>query len=502
MTDAEIAIIERWVDSGMAAGARLPRAARPVSTNPRGRSDSRTSILAPPCLHAASRRTRTSSGISWSRYPPDATRSSAACSFVPATARSITRTSGSMRARHRGDSMTPIRRRATKASSRAPPTFPTASSSAGRRDKWHRPLSDESAMAVARRHRPRRAIALATNGSDRSTSRPMIGLYFGDRAPSRTPTMIRLGKQDLDIPAGAPVHTRSPIRSCCRSRWTCSRSSRTRITARDRSRRRRRCPTGRAGRCIRIDDWDMNWQDRYVYTSPVRLPAGTRLSMSYVVRQLDRRIRAIRIALRCARDGAGAPPTKWPTCGCRSSPIPTTIARVSVSEISRKMLTEDAIGSEVLLAREPDHINLQERCRANLHGARQTVRRPCRTSDTSSGRCSPHRRAAWFNEGTALEALRPSGGRRSARYRRSACALDPDYSPALATTWVRCSCEPAGWPRRARCIRRTRSTADPANADAHANLGFDVDRRRASRMPGMARDQAGARARSRSCWPA
>ena len=36
---------------------------------------------------------------------------------------------------------------------------------------------------------------------------PVIELYFGDRAPARTPTMIRLGKQDLDIPPGVRHHT-------------------------------------------------------------------------------------------------------------------------------------------------------------------------------------------------------------------------------------------------------------------------------------------------------
>src|SRR5262249_34891770 len=31
---------------------------------------------------------------------------------------------------------------------------------------------------------------------------PSIGFYFGDRAPTRTPPMLRLGRQSIDIPAG------------------------------------------------------------------------------------------------------------------------------------------------------------------------------------------------------------------------------------------------------------------------------------------------------------
>ena len=41
-------------------------------------------------------------------------------------------------------------------------------------------------------------------------------------------------------------------------------------------------PDGSRRSLLRIDDWDINWQDRYVYASPVALPAGTRLSMTYV----------------------------------------------------------------------------------------------------------------------------------------------------------------------------------------------------------------------------
>src|SRR6185436_15206478 len=36
--------------------------------------------------------------------------------------------------------------------------------------------------------------------------RPSIGLYFTAEAPTRTPTIVRLGRQDLDIPAGATAH--------------------------------------------------------------------------------------------------------------------------------------------------------------------------------------------------------------------------------------------------------------------------------------------------------
>jgi hypothetical protein len=38
-------------------------------------------------------------------------------------------------------------------------------------------------------------------------------------------------------------------------------------------------PTGRRIELLRIDDWDFNWQDQYLYQQPIRLPADTRVEM-------------------------------------------------------------------------------------------------------------------------------------------------------------------------------------------------------------------------------
>ena len=73
---------------------------------------------------------------------------------------------------------------------------------------------------------------------------PEIGFYFSDRAPVRTPTILRLGSQGIDIPPG---ESRYVIRDSyvCRSTCSCSPSSRTRITARRRFAASPRCPTAR-----------------------------------------------------------------------------------------------------------------------------------------------------------------------------------------------------------------------------------------------------------------
>jgi hypothetical protein len=38
-------------------------------------------------------------------------------------------------------------------------------------------------------------------------------------------------------------------------------------------------PTGQEVPLIRIDDWDFNWQDSYVFEPMIRLPAGSRIQI-------------------------------------------------------------------------------------------------------------------------------------------------------------------------------------------------------------------------------
>src|SRR5207245_87181 len=40
----------------------------------------------------------------------------------------------------------------------------------------------------------------------RENVQPSIGLYFSDTPPTRTPAMLRLGRQNIDIPAGDPQY--------------------------------------------------------------------------------------------------------------------------------------------------------------------------------------------------------------------------------------------------------------------------------------------------------
>jgi tetratricopeptide (TPR) repeat protein len=295
---------------------------------------------------------------------------------------------------------------------------------------------------------------------------PVIGLYFGDRLPAHLPTMIRLGKQDVDIPAAASAHTITDtfvlpvgvnvlaIQPHAHYR---ARSVDVQATLPNNTRRA----------LLRIDDWDINWQDRYVYQSPITLPVGTRLSMSFVFdntagnpRNPDRPPARARWGWRSTDEMADV----WIQVSTSSDDDRARLGRA----ISEKMLTEDAIGAEVLLQREPDHLLLRNDA-AQIYMALGQPANALRHFSAVSA-MTPASAPARFNEGVALEALGRAADA-AAKY-RDAIRLDPRYAPALNNAGALALRD--GRIADARAAFERAVDADPANADAHANLGLSL----------------------------
>ena len=110
---------------------------------------------------------------------------------------------------------------------------------------------------------------------------PSIGLYFGNDPPERTPAMLRLGRQNMDIPAGERhyVVTDSfvlpvPVSVLALQPHAHHRAREVRGTA--------TLPDGTTQSLIYIPDWDFRWQQVYRYASPLALPRGTTVAMHYV----------------------------------------------------------------------------------------------------------------------------------------------------------------------------------------------------------------------------
>jgi hypothetical protein len=118
------------------------------------------------------------------------------------------------------------------------------------------------------------------------TEQAEMALYFADRPPSRQlvpimlPPMFGFGA-NIRIPAGErdyqisdsmrlPVETKA-IGVSGHAHYLCREMK---LTA--------RLPTGGTHVLLHIDDWDLDWQDQYLFAEPIGLPAGTVLHAEIV----------------------------------------------------------------------------------------------------------------------------------------------------------------------------------------------------------------------------
>ena len=109
---------------------------------------------------------------------------------------------------------------------------------------------------------------------------PSIGLYFGDTPPTRTPAMLRLGRQDLDIPAGDAKYIVTDSYTLPVEVEVEAVQPHAHYRARD-VRGEAILPDGSKRPLIDIADWDFRWQHVYRFVTPMRLPKGTTVSMRY-----------------------------------------------------------------------------------------------------------------------------------------------------------------------------------------------------------------------------
>jgi len=112
------------------------------------------------------------------------------------------------------------------------------------------------------------------------TDQSSFGITFSKEPPTRGLTLFVLGNQRIDIPAGdshylvkasgvLPMDAEA-ISIFPHAHYLCKDMK---VTA--------QLPDGTTQPLIWIKDWDFNWQGAYRYSSPVKLPQGTRLEMEY-----------------------------------------------------------------------------------------------------------------------------------------------------------------------------------------------------------------------------
>ena len=107
-----------------------------------------------------------------------------------------------------------------------------------------------------------------------------VGLYFTATPPSRTPYMLRLGRQDIDIAPGQRDYVNSDSFTLPVDIDVLAVQPHAHYLAKE-VRASATLPDGTIRWLIFIRDWDFRWQDIYRYAEPLSLPKGTVLTMRY-----------------------------------------------------------------------------------------------------------------------------------------------------------------------------------------------------------------------------
>jgi hypothetical protein len=111
-----------------------------------------------------------------------------------------------------------------------------------------------------------------------------IGIHFADGPPKRTLSAVQLpplfgALAGIDIPAGARSYTIKDSFTVPVDVEVVGVGGHAHYLARE-MRMIATLPNGDSKDLVRIPDWDFNWQERYYFNQPVRLPRGTRLEVS------------------------------------------------------------------------------------------------------------------------------------------------------------------------------------------------------------------------------
>jgi tetratricopeptide (TPR) repeat protein len=178
-----------------------------------------------------------------------------------------------------------------------------------------------------------------------------IGLYFSDRPPVRTPYMLRLGSQRIDIPAGAAAYVSTDRYVLPVDVDVLAVQPHAHHLARSVQGYARR-PDGGLEWLIDIPDWDFRWQDVYRYQKPVRLPRGAVLEMKFTYDNSNRNPRNPNQPPRRVTFGQ----TSLSEMGDLWLQVatPTREDRAALdADYAPKMLNEDIAGDETMLAASP-----------------------------------------------------------------------------------------------------------------------------------------------------
>ena len=253
---------------------------------------------------------------------------------------------------------------------------------------------------------------------------PEIGFYFSDRPPERTPTILRLGSQGIDIKPGESNYVIRDSYELPVDVQLLAVQPHAHYRARE-IRGVAQLPDGTSRVVMHITDWDFRWQHVYRHQSPIALPKGTRLSMEYSYDNSAENPRNPELPParvywgQRSRDEMG---DLWFQLVAAND---ADRARLT-AEVTGKMTAEDIVGYETMLKVTPNDTELHDDV-ALLYLAKGLVANAVRHFEISAV-LKPESPAAHFNLGTALA----QAGRfdSSVAAFRTSLKLRPDYALA------------------------------------------------------------------------
>ena len=292
---------------------------------------------------------------------------------------------------------------------------------------------------------------------------PSIGVYFGSGPPERTPAMLRLGRQSIDIAAGDKAYAIDDSFVLPVDAEVLAVQPHAHYRARQ-VKGIATLPDGTTRWLIYIKDWDFRWQHVYRYVTPFMLPKGTTVSVHYTFdNSADNPRNPVQPPARVtwgqwSQDEMG---DLWIQVLTKDDRDRETLN----AAFRRKAMAEDIVGYETMIRRDPRRRQLHDDV-AQLYLDQGRAAEAAAHLEASV-RIDPQSAAAHFNVATALTLA----GRidEAIDQYREALRLKPDYG--LAHNNLGNALVSRGSSGDALQHFREAARLDPSNAEAHYNVG-------------------------------
>jgi mono/diheme cytochrome c family protein len=296
------------------------------------------------------------------------------------------------------------------------------------------------------------------------TIQARLGLYFSDTPPRLQPTLIRMTRQHMDIPAGERRYVVSDSFALDADVDLYTIQPHAHLLAKE-VRSYATLPDGSRKWLIYIKEWDFNWQGVFRYARPQFLPAGTTVTFEFTYdNSSDNRHNPHRPPRRVTygqhTDDEMA--ELWLQVVPRN---PTDRARLAQAARER-IVGEEIVGVEKRLEKDPDNATLHNDV-ALLHAEAGHLDRTAHHF-AETVRVQPELAAAHYNLGNAL--FREGRHAEAVESLRKALAIDPDY--ALAHDGLGVALYAQGRLGEATNHYRRAVKLAPDNTDARAHLAI------------------------------